>query len=71
MNQKERKDKETRDRILIVITRTEQRCQGADCTKCQYSHLGEDCYPTMLVRALRCSGLVLREEASRSAADKG
>lgn len=64
MNQKQQKDKETRDRILIVIKRTEKRCQGADCTKCRYSHLGEDCYPTMLTRALRHSGMVLREETS-------
>ena len=67
---KQKENKKALHKLVDVICRTERRCQEKDCTKCDYSQFGEKCYPMMLARSLRCSGVQLKEEIEQKAAAK-
>ncbi len=62
MKRKQKADKTDRDRIVNIIRTTEKKCQNTDCQKCNYAQFGEDCYPMMLSRSLRCGGMVFKTE---------
>ncbi len=62
MDKQEKKAKRQTDTLVEIICRTEKRCQERACTKCEYSQFGEKCYPMMLARAMRCSGVYVKGE---------
>lgn len=62
MDKDEKKAKKQTDKLVEIVCRTERRCQERDCTKCEYSQFGGKCYPMMLARAMRCSGVQVKGE---------
>lgn len=70
MDKDEKRAKRETEKLVEIICRTDKRCQERDCSKCDYSQYGGKCYPMMLARAMRCSGVLLKEEINNGAAAK-